>query len=194
MSRLLSGLFGGVLGLSSRFGPQTITMKNKLILAFVLILPLISCGEGINTDLASGPTSTCIPTASGGSNAACGNINIIVQPSPSPSPSGGAQDCRVDYLAGSGPDFLGSGQEATFSLTPMQTFNDAQGATQVREVSAQCNEARQPGPQWTSSDTRILSNPTPVNTGFEAKVKRVGTGPASVSVSFDGKVKVFQVN
>lgn len=150
-----------------------------------------ACGEGINP---AAPTSasTCSITQNGNGNVGgCGDVTVT-QPSAPPSTTPPtAQDCRVDYLRGSGPDFLGSGQEATFDITPMQTFNDKDGATQQREVSAACNEAR-PQPEWSSGDVRILSVAA-ISTGFSAKVKRTGSGLGRVSVKFEDRQKDFSV-
>lgn len=159
-------------------------MKRLLVAA----LALAACGKGV--DPSALPTSQCTATASGsGAVAACGNVNVSNN-AQSPSPTAPTvQDCRVDYLTGNGADFIPMNGEAHFDLTPMQTFLDAKGAQQTREVSAACNESR-PVPEWSVGEARALQV---TSLGFAAKVKRIGTGTTTVQVSFEGRSKVWQV-
>lgn len=154
---------------------------------FLLALCAVGCGEGLAPS--PYPTSQCVITVNGGT-AACGNVSITQAPSPTPGATPGVQDCRVDYLTGNGPDYIPMGGEVEFDLTPMQTFVDAQGAQQTREVSAACNEPKAASIEWLAGDPRALQV---IGLGFKAKVKRIGTGTTTVSVSFEGRTKVWSV-
>lgn len=164
-------------------------MKRLTVVGLALLAA--SCGEGLAP---VAPTSAgCSITISGsGNSAACGNSTQTTAPSPTPAPSPGqVTDCRVDWIRRGGPDFIPAGGEATFSITPMQTFKDAAGATQEVEVSAPCNNAR-PAPVWASSDTRVATV-IPFNTGFEAKAKRLATGGFTITAVFEGRTAIWGV-
>lgn len=153
----------------------------------LLALLTATCGKGV--DPSALPTNQCVVNVSGaGSIAACGNVAVVTSPSPSPTVAP-VQDCRVDYLTGNGPDFIPLNGEGKFDLTPMQTFLDAAGAQQTREVSAACNESR-PTPEWSVGEARALQV---TGSAFKATVKRVGTGTSTVQVSFEGRAKVWQI-
>lgn len=163
------------------------TMRNLIFAG--LLLASFGCGDGITNPSVSTDACSIIINGSGNS-AACRDVNVTnAPPSPTPTPNQ-AQDCRVDFLAGSGPDFIPVGGEAEYSLTPMQTFVDAQGASQVKEVPAACNQPKEDQVLWESSSASIQIT----KLHFAAKAKRVGSGVVSLKVSFDGKSKVFQIN
>lgn len=154
----------------------------------LLVLLAASCGKGV--DPSPLPTSQCVVNVSGaGSIAACGSVAVVTSPSPSPTATP-VQDCRVDYLTGNGPDFIPLNGEGKFDLTPMQTFLDAHGAQQTREVSAACNDPKAASIVWLVGETRALQV-TPA--GFKATVKRIGTGTTTVQVNFEGRSKVWSV-
>lgn len=161
---------------------------NKFLAISVLLLSF-GCGDGITNPTANTEACSIIINGNGNTAACRDNTTNNTPPSPSPTPNQ-AQDCRIDFLAGSGPDFIPLGGEGEFSLTPMQTFVDAQGASQVKEVPAACNQPREDQVQWEPSSPSLQIT----KLHFSAKAKRTGSGVVSLRVSFDGKSKVFQVN
>lgn len=167
-------------------------MKVRMGIIVGVALLSASCGDGITNPNVAASSEVCSIVITGsGNNAACRDTSVV-QPGPSPSPTPlNSGDCRVDYLRSSGPEFLANGSEATFGITPMQSFVDSTGATQAREVSASCNESR-PEPDWDTADARVLTV-APFGTRFEAKVKRVGTGPGRITVEFEGRKKEWSV-
>lgn len=67
---------------------------NKLSIAVLAMITLVSCGDGItNPNVA---TDACVATATNGSNAACGNIQITVTSTPTPSPTPKTYKCFKD--------------------------------------------------------------------------------------------------
>lgn len=165
----------------------------KKLLVVIALAGMFGCGDGVSLDIVQPTANGCIITVTGnGNNSSCRDGNQTnVTASPSPTPGAGPQDCRVDYLSGSGPDYLPMNAEAEYSLTPMQQFVDANGASQVRPVPDACNEPKADQVSWVAGDPRILQ----VVVGhFSAKVKRTATGLTNLTVSFDGKSKVFQIN
>lgn len=158
----------------------------------VLVLGLYGCGQGVTVPITDPSAVGCVVSGTGNSvNCGTGNSIVVVQPTPAPSATpNGPADCRVDYLVGNGPDFIPMNGEAKFDLTPMQTYVDSAGQTQTRKVPDACNEPRAGEVDWSSSNSSAFPV---VGSGFAATGERTGSGVVTVTATFAGRTKLWQI-
>lgn len=89
---------------------------NKLSIAVLAMITLVSCGDGITNPNTNASVQSCVATATGSSNAACGDIQITVTATPSPSPSPNSYKCFKDV-----PVYQEIMVQVTAGIQPNQT-------------------------------------------------------------------------
>lgn len=128
-------------------------------------------------------------------NASASKVDApVATPTPSPTPfsvdSSCEQSCKVFAVTIDNPkDTIALGETAEFNMSPYTEVDvcDASGKptgkkTYVKTTS-ECDDPRAGAVAWSASNGALQVS----GVGFKANVKRVATGPSTLTVSLEGK-------